>query len=125
MATDKLELRWPAWIGLIVEVLQGQRAFYRDVLGLQERGSGNDWVWFDMGEGRLFELLAPQQAAIYKPGFTISFQVDDIQAAVEELESRGVQRITDVEGGPSQRSTGATSWMPRAIDSTSSRSSSF
>lgn len=99
---EDIRLRWPSWVGLVVDDLEGERAFYRDVLGLPESGSGEDWVWFDMGGGRLFELLArdltqPQYA---DTGFTIAFEVDDIHSAASELERRGVRRLTDVQGGP-------------------------
>lgn len=98
----KLELGWPVWVGLVVEDLERQRAFYRDVLGFRELQSGNGWVWFDMGEGRLFELLAhePSVPQYAQAGFTVAFEVEDIRAAVPELESRGATRVTEVEGGP-------------------------
>lgn len=90
------------WIGLVVDDLEQQRVFYRDALGFAELQSGEDWVWFDMGRGRLFELLAhdPARPQYARTGFTVSFEVADIHAAARALESRGVQRITEVEGGP-------------------------
>jgi len=98
----KLELGWPVWVGLVVEDLERQRAFYRGVLGLRELEAGNGWVWFEMGEGRLFELLAqePSLPQYAQTGFTVAFEVEDIRAATSELESRGVSRVTEIEGGP-------------------------
>src|SRR5436190_3757081 len=50
-------LRWPVWIGIVCNDLESQRHFYRDVLGLKELKSGEDFVWFDF-DGKLLELLA-------------------------------------------------------------------
>lgn len=98
----KPELGWPVWVGLVVEDLERQRAFYGDVLGFRELDAGDDWVWFDMGKGRLFELVAqdPRLPQYAQKGFTISFEVEDIRAAAPDLESRGVHRVTEIEGGP-------------------------
>jgi len=101
----ELKLGWPNWIGVVVEDLEAQRRFYRNVLGLDELQSGDDWVWFDMGSGRLFELLSrnaelPQyDAKRYQTGFT----VEDIRSTAEEMAARGVEQLTDIEGGPESR----------------------
>ncbi len=97
----ELKLGWPGWIGVVAGDLQAQRRFYRDVLGLPELQAGEDWVWFDMGSGRLFELLAldperPQYNAVrYQTGFTVG----DIRSAAEEMATRGVEQVTGIEGG--------------------------
>jgi catechol-2,3-dioxygenase len=97
----ELELGWPNWIGVVAEDLEAQRQFYRDVLGLHELQAGDDWVWFDMGSGRLFELLAldaerlQYSAVRYQTGFT----VEDIRSAAKEMAARGVEQVTDIEGG--------------------------
>ena len=84
----------------MAEDLEAQRSFYRDVLGLRELDEGEDWVQFDMGEGRMLELLARSDVPQYDARrYQVGFAVDDIQAAVLELESRGVQRLTEIEGG--------------------------
>jgi catechol 2,3-dioxygenase-like lactoylglutathione lyase family enzyme len=97
-----LRLHWPNWVGVVVEDLEAQRRFYRDVLGLPEAGAGDGWVWFDMGERRLFELLAkdPNKPQYDRVRYQTGFRVDDIRAAADELTARGVERITDIEGGP-------------------------
>lgn len=92
-------LRWPSWIGVISENLEGQRRFYRDVLGLREMRSGEGYAWFDMGGGNLFELIATSDEPQYNsPRFQIGFDVGDIRAAREELIARGVEPISEIEG---------------------------
>jgi catechol 2,3-dioxygenase-like lactoylglutathione lyase family enzyme len=93
--------RWPNWLGLVTDDLEGQRRFYRDVLALEEAEAGDDWVQFDLGEGRLFELLRrtddPQYERVrYQPGFA----VEDIERARDRLLGLGAQPVSDVEGGP-------------------------
>ena len=51
------DLGWPAWVGVVVEDLERERAFYRDVLGFAEVDAGEDWVQFSLGDRRLFELV--------------------------------------------------------------------
>lgn len=95
-----LELRWPVWIGIVCENLAEQRRFYRDVLGLRELKAGADWVWFDF-EGKLLELLAKAPAPQYdRRRVSFAFDVDDIRSARSELIGRGVEPLTEIEGGP-------------------------
>jgi catechol 2,3-dioxygenase-like lactoylglutathione lyase family enzyme len=41
-------LKWPNWVGVVVEDLEAQRRFYGEVLGLRELEVGEDWAQFDM-----------------------------------------------------------------------------
>jgi catechol 2,3-dioxygenase-like lactoylglutathione lyase family enzyme len=96
----ELELKWPVWIGVVAEDLEAQRRFYRDVLGFRETEAGDGWVEFEL-DGRKFEVLARTDQPQYdRRRYQAGFAVDDIRAAVSELEARGVERISDVEGGP-------------------------
>lgn len=52
-----MQLRWPAWIGVVVDDLEGQRRFWGELLGVPEAGAGPDYVEFDAGDGRTFEVL--------------------------------------------------------------------
>jgi catechol 2,3-dioxygenase-like lactoylglutathione lyase family enzyme len=94
-------LRWPNWIGLVVRDLQGQRRFYRDVLGFPELAADEGWVQFDMGWPNLLELVRVGTDPQYdRPRYQPGFAVDDIRAAREELMARGAEAITGVEGSP-------------------------
>ena len=97
----ELNLGWPVWVGVVSEDLEAQRRFYRDVLGLREKEAGDTWIEFDMGSERVFELIAqdPAVSQYVTGGYVVGFQVDDVRAAVAELEARGVERISEVEGG--------------------------
>ena len=93
-------LRWPVWIGIVCDDLQLQRRFYRDVLGLAELQSGENFVWFDF-DGKLLELLAKRPLPQYdRRHVSFAFEVDDINSARAELIDRGVEPFTEIEGGP-------------------------
>jgi catechol 2,3-dioxygenase-like lactoylglutathione lyase family enzyme len=94
-------LKWPNWIGVVVEDMTTQRRFYRDVLGLTELGAGDDWVHFDMGFPNILELLKRGEDPEYDgPRFQPGFAVDDIQVVRNRLIEGGAEAITDVDGGP-------------------------
>jgi catechol 2,3-dioxygenase-like lactoylglutathione lyase family enzyme len=95
-----VSLRWPIWIGVVCDDLEKQRHFYRETLRLSELKAGDGWVWFDFG-GRLLELLARAPLPQYdQRRVTFAFEVEDIHAARAELVRRGVEPVTEVEGGP-------------------------
>jgi catechol 2,3-dioxygenase-like lactoylglutathione lyase family enzyme len=99
--------RWPSWLGLVVDDLEAQRRFYRDVLGLDEVDAEEDWVQFDMGESTVFELLRRNDQAQYdRRRFQPGFSVGDIQLARQRLIDRGAIPITDIEVA----SDGGSSW---------------
>ena len=54
------QLKWPNWIGLVVQDLQAQRRFYRETLGLTELGAGDDWVQFDGATGVVSRIPRPR-----------------------------------------------------------------
>jgi catechol 2,3-dioxygenase-like lactoylglutathione lyase family enzyme len=96
-----LSLKWPNWIGVVVEDLVGQRHFYRDVLGLREFGTGDDWIHFDMGFPNILELLKRSGDPEYdRPRFQPGFAVDDIEVVRDRLIEGGAEAVTDVDGGP-------------------------
>jgi catechol 2,3-dioxygenase-like lactoylglutathione lyase family enzyme len=98
---ESAELKWPNWIGVIVEDLQAQRRFYRDALGLTELGAGDGWVHFDMGFPNILELLQRSDEPEYdRPRYQVGFATDDIHAAREALLARGVEAVTEIDGGP-------------------------
>lgn len=93
--------RWPNWLGVVVEDLEGQRGFYGNVMGLAESDAGEDWVQFDMGFPNLFELVRRSEEPQYeRPRFQVGFAVEDIHEARRRLIDQGVEAISEVDGGP-------------------------
>jgi catechol 2,3-dioxygenase-like lactoylglutathione lyase family enzyme len=97
---DVVRLEWPSWIGVVVDDLAAQRRFYRDVLGFAELDGGPDWVHFDMGGSRLLELVRRSDRPEYdRPRYQVGYTVSDIESARRELIARGVEPISEIEGG--------------------------
>jgi catechol 2,3-dioxygenase-like lactoylglutathione lyase family enzyme len=93
-------LRWPVWIGIVCDDLQLRRRFYCDVLGLTELKAGKDYIGFDF-DGKLLELLAKAPLPQYdRRRVSFAFEVDDIHSARTKLIGRGVEPVTEIEGGP-------------------------
>ena len=85
-----------AYSGFAVDDLQAARQFYSDTLGLNT-SEEYDLMWLHLG-GR--DTLVYQQSTITPASYTIlNFEVDDIDAAVDELARRGVrfERYDDIE----------------------------
>jgi catechol 2,3-dioxygenase-like lactoylglutathione lyase family enzyme len=83
-------LGWPTWVGVVVDDLERQRRFWGDLLGVPEHHSGPDFVDFDMGDGRSFELIERSDDPQYdRPRFQIGFEVEDVERVREELIRRG------------------------------------
>lgn len=99
---DVRELGWPVWIGIVCDDLQAQRRFYRDVLGFPESNVSEGSVWFIV-EGKLLELFARSERPQYaRRGVAVGFVVDDVRTARAKLIERGVEPVSEVEGGPDQ-----------------------
>ena len=99
---DVRRLGWPVWIGIVCDDLQAQRRFYRDVLGFSESNVSEGSAWFIV-EGKLLELFARSERPQYaRRGVAIGFVVDDIRAARATLIERGVEPVSEIEGGPDQ-----------------------
>jgi catechol 2,3-dioxygenase-like lactoylglutathione lyase family enzyme len=95
------ELKWPNWIGVVVEDLETQRRFYRDALGLAELGAGDGWVHFDMRFPNILELLQRSDEPEYdQRRYQVGYATDDIHATREALLARGVEQVTELDGGP-------------------------
>jgi extradiol dioxygenase family protein len=91
-------LGWPTWVGVVCDDLDAQRRFYADTIGLQETGSGDGWVHFDI-EGNLFELIQRESLPQYDTRrYQVGFTVKDIHTARRELIAAGAEPISDVDG---------------------------
>lgn len=94
---------WPIWIGIVCDDLQAQRRFYRDVLGLTESNVQVGSIWFEF-DGKLLELFAKSERPQYaQRGVAFGFAVPDIRVARTTLLERGVQPVSEIEGGADAR----------------------
>jgi predicted enzyme related to lactoylglutathione lyase len=89
-----------SWVGVRTERYSEVRAFYREGLGLEVDHEDKDFVVFKLPDGGKVEVFGPsdQDHTHFDTGPVPGFDVDDIEAAREQLESRGAEFI-----GPIQR----------------------
>ncbi len=82
------------FIALPTEDFETARAFYRDVLGLEESKRWGDMPAMEFETGNL--TVAIMQTDAFGRDFAahsqpVAFQVDDVESARAELEGKGVQ----------------------------------
>ena len=91
------------WAGVRTADLKSAAHFFSNVLGLSPIHQGKGLVQFEMPSGQLFEVFGSESR--YYPlhaSPVLAFQVEDVRAARKELEQRGVEFATDVEGDESE-----------------------
>ena len=90
-----------AFTGTPVTDMRRARSFYEDILGLKAtmEAMGGNWVEYDLGPAT-FALGA---IADWKPapaGTSIAFEVDNLDAEISRLKSRGVTFAEEVMDTP-------------------------
>lgn len=95
-----MNIRGYSWAGAPTSDFDRTNRFFRDDLGLEvvvidhERMIGI----FELPTGQLFEIFGPgnrYQQLMNSPG--IAFDVDEIDAARAELESKGIKFVSEIE----------------------------
>ena len=83
-------IRHMASIGEIVDDMAAAVAFYRDVLGLEvEWNEGTGYATAKVAGAMHFGIWSREAASRIPLGFTVEFEVDEVQAAADTLESKG------------------------------------
>ncbi len=89
MSTSVLGLSQIGQIAQTVTDLERATAFYRDRLGLPFLYRFGSLAFFDCAGVRLM-LGTPEPGAVERPGSTLYFSVDDIDAVYRTLDERGI-----------------------------------
>jgi len=97
-----MRVRKIGFVGTRTERPEAMAAFLEDVLGLTAEHAGNDMWAFRLPDGSVAEVFGPSLNEHLTTGPVPEFQVDDVEAATEELRRAGVEIVF----GP-QRSEGA------------------
>jgi predicted enzyme related to lactoylglutathione lyase len=81
------------WAGTRTNAYPAMVAFLQAVLGLTRSQEGSDFAAFQLPEGGTFEVSGPgdRDHAHFSTGPVVGFVVDDLPAAVRELEAAGGQ----------------------------------
>jgi catechol 2,3-dioxygenase-like lactoylglutathione lyase family enzyme len=87
------------WAGVRTANLKSAVGFFSDVIGLSLTQQNESLAQFEMPSGQLFEVFGSKSRFYSLHACPVlAFQVEDVRAARNELESRGVEFITDVDG---------------------------
>jgi predicted enzyme related to lactoylglutathione lyase len=81
------------WVGTRTEAFDETVAFFRDVLGLPMKQTEPDFGWGRMPDSSLVEIFGPsdEDHRHFETGPVPEFLVDDLPAALTELQSAGVE----------------------------------
>ena len=92
------------WVGLKVNDMAGAEAFFVETLGVESvrRSETRGFTSLRLPSGQLIELFGPQsrEYELHETPVVAGFEVEDVQVFREEMAERGVEFMTDVEGGP-------------------------
>ena len=91
------------WAGVRTADLESTTRFFADIIGLSLAREGQGLAQFEMPSGQLFEVFSSENHYYqFHACPVLAFQVEDVRAARKELESRGVEFITEVKGDESE-----------------------
>ena len=91
------------WAGVRTADLKSAGRFFTDLLGFSLVHEGKGLVQFEVPSGQLFEIFDSESHYYNLHACPVlAFQVEDVRAARKELESRGVEFITDIAGDESE-----------------------
>jgi catechol 2,3-dioxygenase-like lactoylglutathione lyase family enzyme len=91
------------WAGVRTADLESAARFFAGVLGFSVIHKGEGLIQFEMPSGQLFEVFGSNSRYYQLHACPVlGFQVEDVRAAKKELESRGVEFVTDVDGNESE-----------------------
>ncbi len=109
MPDDELRLGPVAQVSLYVRDVARAERFYGETLGLPHHFTFGALAFFDMAGTRLYLHAVDEEQ--WRPGSTLYFLVDDIEAAWSALERRGVS----MKGAPhrvhTDDATGTEEWL--------------
>jgi len=101
-----MRVRRIGFVGTRTERPEAMAAFLEDVLGLTAEHAGNDMWAFRLPDGSVAEVFGPSLNEHLTTGPVPEFQVDDVEAATEELRRAGVEIVF----GPQRSEEAGLAW---------------
>jgi catechol 2,3-dioxygenase-like lactoylglutathione lyase family enzyme len=87
------------WAGVRTSDLNSSSRFFSDILGLRRVHDGKGLVQFELPSGQLFEVFGSESCYYqFHNCPVVGFQVEDVRIAKQEMESKGIEFMTDVFG---------------------------
>lgn len=84
-----------AWVGTRTDQFGEMTSFYEDVLGLRRWVTEEDFAAYRLPDGDIAELFGPRAPDHdhFTTGPVVGFLVDDLLAAMQELQTAGVELL--------------------------------
>jgi predicted enzyme related to lactoylglutathione lyase len=101
-----MRVRKIGFVGTRTERPEAMAAFLEHVLGLTAEHVGNDMWAFRLPDGSVAEVFGPSLNEHLTTGPVPEFQVDDVEAATEELRRSGVEIVF----GPQRSEEAGLAW---------------
>ncbi len=99
-----MEILGLGWVGLKVRDRAEAAKFFGETLGMEQvrASESRDDTVFRMPSGQVLELFGPRspEHALFESPVVAGIEVDDVAAFRQEMSERGVEFVTEVEGGP-------------------------
>jgi catechol 2,3-dioxygenase-like lactoylglutathione lyase family enzyme len=87
------------WAGVRTSDLNSSSRFFSGILGLRRVHDGKGLVQFELPSGQLFEVFGSESRYYqFHHCPVVGFQVEDVRAARQEMESKGIEFMTDLLG---------------------------
>ena len=91
------------WAGVRTGDLKSASRFFTEALGVSLVHQSDALAQFVMPSGQLFEIFSSKSRYFQLHACPVlAFQVEDVRVARAELEARGVEFVTEVEGDQSE-----------------------
>lgn len=91
------------WAGVRTADLKSTARFFAEFMGLSLIHESKGLIQFEMPSGQLFEVFSSENRYYqFHACPVVAFQVEDVRLAKKELESRGIEFVTDVIGNESE-----------------------
>ena len=94
-----VEFKSISWAGVPVDDFDAAVSFFRDRLGIKVSHLQGDrqTAHFRLANGDLIELFGPKNPTEeHRRNVAFALEVDDLESARQELESRGVKFVTEI-----------------------------
>jgi catechol 2,3-dioxygenase-like lactoylglutathione lyase family enzyme len=92
-----VEVRGFSWVGVATDDFERSMSFFRDVLGLQVWVAGEQQAILRAASGQHLEIFGRgERDKQLTASPVVAFEVDDIEAAREELRLAGIELIGEV-----------------------------
>lgn len=92
-----MEVKGLSWLGVRTAHNQEMIDFFRSVLGLRLESKESGFIVFRLPNRDVIEVIAPDDSAhtFFTTAPVVGFLVDDVEAAMKEMEAAGVEFFDD------------------------------